>query len=78
VAPYPAIQWLICVIGAISVIFVVYLNRSGLVQEIDPRLSYGQWGFYLLPALFGGMVALFHVLERNAVKRRNETPGTHT
>lgn len=78
VAPYPAIQWLICVIGAVSVIFVVYLNRSGLVQEIDPRLSYGQWGFYLLPALFGGMMGLFHVLERNAVKRRNETPGTHT
>lgn len=72
VAPYPAIQWLICVIGVVSVIFVVYLNRSSLVHEIDPRLGYGQWGFYLLPALFGGMMGLFHVLERNAVKRRSE------
>lgn len=70
VAPYAAIQWLICAIGVVSVIFVVYLNLSGLVQEIDPRLSYGQWGFYLLPALFGGMMALFHVMERDAVKRR--------
>ena len=70
VAPYVAIQSLICAIGVVSVIFAVYLNISGLVEEIDPRLSYGQWGFYLLPALFGGMMVLFHIMERDAVKKR--------
>jgi 4-amino-4-deoxy-L-arabinose transferase-like glycosyltransferase len=74
VAPYPATQWLIGVIGVVAVIFLVYLNRSGLVQEIDPRLGYGQWGFYLLPALFGGLITLFHIMERNAVRRRSEMP----
>jgi hypothetical protein len=82
VAPYPAIQWLIGVIGVVSVIFLVYLNRSGLEQEIDPRLSYGQWGFYLLPVLFGGLMTLFHVMERNAVKKRKQSAelnvGPHT
>jgi hypothetical protein len=73
VAPYPALQGLICIIGVVSVIFVVYLNRLSLVQAIDPRLGYGQWGFYLLPMLFGGLVVLFHVLERKAVKRQNNT-----
>ena len=73
VAPYPAIQWLIGVIGVVSIIFLVYLNRSGLVQEIDPRLSYGQWGFYLLPVLFGGLMASFHFMERNAVKKRKQS-----
>jgi len=75
VAPYPAIQWLICAIGVASIIFVVYLNRSDLVREIDPRLGYGQWGFYLLPALFGGVMALFHAMERNTVKSRNAAPN---
>lgn len=72
IAPYPAIQWQIVVVGVVSVVFVVYLNRSDLVREIDPRLGYGQWGFYLLPALFAGLMAFFHVMERKAVKRRNE------
>jgi hypothetical protein len=75
VAPYLAIQWLIGVIGVVSVIFLVYLNRSGLVQEIDPRLGYGQWGFYLLPVLFGGLMTLFHIMEHNAVKRGNKVPN---
>ena len=70
---YPAIQWLIFAIGFVSVIFVVYLNRSNLEGEIDPALTYGQWGFYLLLVLFAGLMALFHILERKAVKRRNET-----
>lgn len=82
VAPYPAIQWLIGVIGVVSVIFLVYLNRSSLVQEIDPRLGYGQWGFYLLPVLFGGLMASFHVMERDAVKKRKQSAelnvGPHT
>jgi hypothetical protein len=69
VAPYPAIQWLIGVIGVVTVMFLLYLNRLGLVQEIDPRLSYGRWGFYLLPVLFGGLMASFHLMERNAVKK---------
>jgi hypothetical protein len=73
VAPYPAIQWLIGVIGLVSVICLVYLNRSDLVQEIDPRLGYGQWGFYLLPVLFGGLMILFHLMERNAVKKRRQS-----
>lgn len=72
VAPYPAIQWLIGVIGIVWVIALVYLNRSGLVQEIDPRLGYGQWGFYLVPVLLGGLMAIFHVMERNAVKKRKQ------
>jgi hypothetical protein len=72
-APYPAFQWLIFVSGIVSIIFVVYLNQSGLVQEIDSRLSYGQWGFYLLPALFGGLMVLFHWMERAAVRGR-KTP----
>lgn len=82
VAPYPAIQWLIGVIGLVSVIALIYLNRSGLVQEIDPRLGDGQWGFYLAPALFGGLMAIFHIMERNAVKKRQQNaesnvgPGT--
>lgn len=82
VAPYPAIQWLIGVIGVVSVGFLVYLNRSGLVQEIDSRLGYGQWGFYLMPVLFGGLMAIFHVVEQNAVKKRKQNaesnvgPGT--
>ena len=46
------------------------MNRSGLVQEIDPRLGYGRWGFYALPALFGGLMVLFHLLERAAVRTR--------
>lgn len=75
ISPYPAIQGLILVIGVVSIIFVVYLNRSELVQEIDPRFSYGQWGFYLLPVLFGGLLALFHLMESNAVKSRNEMPN---
>jgi hypothetical protein len=73
IAPYPAIQWLIFGIGSASVIFVVYLNRSNLVGEIDPALSYGQWGFYLLLVMFAGLMALFHILERKAVNRRHET-----
>jgi len=73
VAPYPAIQWLIGVIGLVSIIFLVYLNRSDLVQEIDPRLGYGQWGFYLLPVLSVGPMILFHLMERNAVKKRRQS-----
>ncbi len=71
-APYPTIQWLLLVTGVVSFIFVIYLNHSGLVQEIDPRLSYEQWGFYLLPVLFGGLMVSFHVMERTAVKRRRK------
>jgi hypothetical protein len=70
IAPYPALQWLILVIGIVSTIFVVYLNRSGLAQEVDPRLGYGQWGFYLLPVLFGGLMVMFHWMERAAVQKR--------
>lgn len=73
-APYPAIQWLIFVIGVVSIMFVAYLNHAGLVREMDPRLAYGQWGFYLLPVLFGGLMVLFHVMERSVVKRRSELP----
>jgi hypothetical protein len=72
-APYPAIQWLIFVSGCVSVIFVVYLNRVDLVREIDSRLGYEQWGFYLLPVLFAGLMAFFHILERQAVQRRDKT-----
>ena len=70
IAPYSAIQCLILLVAVTSTIFVVYLNRSGLVQEVDPRLGYGQWGFYLLPVLFGGLMVTFHWLERSAVQRR--------
>lgn len=75
IAPYPALQWLILLIGIVSTIFVVYLNRSGLVQEVDPRLGYGQWGFYLLPVLFGGLMVVFHWMERTAVQRRKGSEG---
>ena len=75
-APYPAIQWLLLVTGVVSFIFVIYLNHSGLVQKIDPRLSYEQWGFYLLPVLFGGLMVLFHVMERNAVKKWRKERGS--
>lgn len=49
VAPYPAIQWLIGVIGIVSVIVLVYLNRSGLVREIDPRSATDSGGFTWCP-----------------------------
>ena len=74
IAPYPALQWLILLVGAVSTLFVLYLNRSGLVGEIDSHLGYGQWGFYLLPVLFGGLMALFHLLERNAARERSKMP----
>jgi len=73
VAPYPAIQWLIFVIGVFAVVFVVYLDLSALVQEIDSSLGSDQWGFYLVPILFVGLMGLFHVMERKAVKKRKET-----
>jgi hypothetical protein len=71
-APYPAIQWLVFVIGIFTVSFVVYLDRLDLVQEIDPRLGSDRWGFYLVPVLFAGLMFLFHVVERKARKRPTE------
>lgn len=73
IAPYPALQGLILLVGIVSILFVVYLNRAGIVDQIDPRLGYREWGFYLLPVLFGGLTVLFHSLEQSAVKRRNKT-----
>lgn len=70
ILPYPALQWLIGIIGVASVAVVVYLNHSGVVDMVDPRLGYGRWGFYLLPVLFGKLMALFHWLERKAVQRQ--------
>jgi hypothetical protein len=72
IAPYPALQGLILLVGIVSIILVLYLNHIGLVDQIDPRLGHGQWGFYLLPVLFGGLMVLFHFLERSAVKRRHK------
>ncbi|HXH02231.1 MAG TPA: hypothetical protein VNN09_02815 [Candidatus Competibacteraceae bacterium] len=74
IAPYAAFQWSILMTGIVSTLFVVYLNHSSLVGEIDPRLDYRQWGFYLLPILFGGLMVLFYFMERNALKKQNETP----
>lgn len=68
--PYPALQWLIGFVGVASVALVVYLNHSGVVDEVDPRLRYGQWGFYLLPVLFIGLMALFYWMERKTAQRR--------
>lgn len=75
IAPYPALQWLISIIGIVTTLFVVYLNQSGLVQELDPRLGYGRWGFYLLPLLFGGLMVWFRWMERSAVRRRRGAQG---
>lgn len=68
--PYPALQWLTGFTGVASFACVVYLNHSGVVDEVDLQLRYGQWGFYLLPVLFAGLMALFHWMERKAVQRR--------
>lgn len=73
-APYPALQGLILLTGLASILFVVYLNRAELVDEIDPRLGYGEWGFALLPVLFGSLLVVFHVMERHAVKRKLTVP----
>jgi hypothetical protein len=70
ILPYPALQWLIGFIAAASLALVVYLNHSGVVDKVDPRLGYGQWGFYFLPMLFVGLMALFHWRERKAAQRR--------
>jgi hypothetical protein len=70
IAPYPALQWLVGFTGATTVAFVVYLNHLGVVDKVDPRLGYGQWGLYLLPVLFGGLMMLFHWMERKAVRER--------
>lgn len=75
IAPYPALQVLILVIGIATTLFVVYLNQAGLVQELDPRLGYGRWGFFLLPLLFGGLMVLFHWMERSAVRKRRGGQG---
>jgi hypothetical protein len=69
ILPYPALQWLIGFIGAASLALVVYLNHSGVVDMVDPRLGYGQWGFYLVPVLCIGLMALFHWRERKAAQR---------
>ncbi len=75
IAPYPALQGLIFVIGIVTAIIVVYLNQSGFVQKVDPRLGYGRWGFFLLPLLFSGLMAWFHWKERSGVRRRQGGQG---
>ena len=72
-APYPALQWLLLLTGLATITFVVYLNQSGLIEAVDPRLGYGEWGFALVPVLYGGLMIAFHVIERSAVRRNSET-----
>lgn len=62
--PYPAIQWLLAVMGVTATAFVVYVNMAGVVHALDDRLGMGSWGFPFVPLLFVGLMVLFHVLER--------------
>jgi hypothetical protein len=57
-------------IGIFSFTAIIYLDRSGFIHELDPRLSSDQWGFYLMPVLFAGLMVLFHVMERKTAKKR--------
>lgn len=71
ILPYPALHWLIGFTGVASVALVVYLNHSGVVDQVDPQLRYGRWGSYLLPMLFTGLMVLFHWMEHKAKQRRS-------
>ena len=57
-------------IGIFSFTAIIYLDRSGFIHELDPRLSSDQWGFCLMPVLFAGLMVLFHVMERKTAKKR--------
>jgi len=75
IAPYPALQALVLLVGAVSFLFVLYVNRAGLAGELDPRFEGARWGFFMMPALFGGLMVAFHFMERAAVKRRGGLSG---
>lgn len=75
VAPYPALQLLVLLIGLASMAFIVYLNRVGLAAAVDRRLGFGERGFILVPVLFAGLLAWFHAMERSARKKRGEGAG---
>lgn len=74
-APYVATQALLGTIGTVSLVFAVYLNQAGLVAEVDDRLAYAEWGFYLLPLLFGGLMVWFRAMECEAVAGRSDRPA---
>jgi hypothetical protein len=75
VLPYPAFQSLVFLTGLASLILIVYLNLTGLVGAVDRRLGFGEWGFFLVPVLFAGLMIWFHAMESSARKKRGEGAG---
>jgi len=71
IAPYPAIQVLLFMIGAFSFGFIVYLDRTGLIQRFDPRLASDSWGFYALPGGFAALMLVFHRMEHLPTPRKD-------
>jgi len=68
IAPYPAIQLLMLLIGGFALLAFMLLDVSGLIPVLDPTYTDSPRKLYWFLLIFPALMALFFVIERGNKK----------
>ena len=73
IAPYTAVQCLILLNGVFAFFTIILIDHYGSIVDIDPRyMNMPSWVYGML-LMFPGMMLMFHLMERQALKHRRES-----
>lgn len=69
IRPYPAIQWLIVIIGVFTVVSLVCLDISAKIQLVSPQYEQFPRAMYLLLLMFPALMVMFHFQNKQTGKK---------
>lgn len=73
IAPYPAVQCLILLNGVFAFFTIILVDHLERVSDLDPRYVNMPGWVYAMLLMFPGMMLMFHLMEKQARKQRQES-----